>query len=1099
MGTVWHARHPEGVDVAVKILRPEFAADQELMSSFRREVRAVASLDHPAIVRVFDFGTVPEPVASATGLAAGSPWLAMEHAEGTIGEISGSRTWGELSDLIQQLLGGLAHSHARRIVHRDIKPRNVLVHGVKPAEIGSPGAASPRYSLTDFGIAQAWSKVAHHAEAGTPGYMAPEQILGDWRSLGPGTDLYALGCLIWRMTTGRPPFEGPSAQAVMATQVSGRLGRLRPNFEVPPGFEEWLRKLLDVSPDRRFQSAADALLALRALGWGPGEAAVKSIPADWRPPYPTTTVRPNGTGLALFLLRPWPLVGREKVQDFLWNELRKTESTDKPRIVALVGGPGLGKSRLARWLCERAVETGSAWVFRVGHDRKGSHGLNEAVRGELRIDGLDRAQTIDRLTRLFASRGSPKPAEDSESLVQWLDGPPNAEPLPVVALLERFSQDRPLVLWVDDLHWATSTIALLERLGRTSKRLLVVTTLDLDLAPPARKAAIAALVDAGLRIDLGPLPLEDHRRLVDGGVGLESRLAGKLVARTAGNPSYAVRIVTEWARRGLLSPTSKGYGLRDPMSFVLPESLSLEIGSGLDGLDRRSMLALEALAILGGRVRESEWSGVCAELDAAQQREGKPAAVGIDAALRRELARRSLAIPSDDGGEVRWSFSPPLLREIVLERAGKAGRSPLLHEASARYLASEDRPQARERAVMHLVEAGKPAQALVALRSLIDDLSASASAARDPSEIAERTTSLLKSEIHLLDIAGVPPDDPRRLPGQIDALSLRMAREDVDPAEARKLASRAASRDRSSSGRAVLLAITSEDARATLRPDDPLFEIAHRDLEGKPALVTVHRLQASAYARTGALAQAERSLAAALEIAEIGDDPSERGSVLMALGEVIVHRDRTEAAQCLSVARDAFLAAKSVQGVAAVELCFARICRRQLDFVGALDHARRAHHTLTRGKRPTAPADRELGLVRLVRGELAQARAVLGQVQPVDVVTRTALLATAPTGGDWLDWDEIMRAIQAIFRPDTPPIMEPDTAWPLEWAAKRAADAGSLPRADAAYRLAEQQYRCVSDQASVERVSKRRAALPVTVTEPTGEKITAGRRPALDR
>jgi tetratricopeptide (TPR) repeat protein len=1083
MGTVWHARHPDGVDVAVKILRPEFATDAELMSAFRREVRAVASMDHPAIVRVFDFGTVPDTVASQLELVAGSPWLAMEHAEGTLGEIAATSSWPELCDLLTQLLDGLAHSHARRIVHRDIKPRNVLVHR---------SSTQIRYTLTDFGIAQAWSRAAHHAEAGTPGYMAPEQILGDWRALGPGTDLYALGCLAWRMATGRPPFEGPTAGVVMQAQLAGRHGRFQPVHELPSGFEDWVRRLMDVAPDRRFRTAADAERALHALS--SPDKAQRTIPANWRSAASErqtagqTSVRPNGTGLALFVLRPWPLVGREAVQDLLWSELCKVDATGRPRMVVLAGGPGIGKSRLARWLSERALETGSAWALRVGHDRSGSHALREAVRVELRIDGLDPVAALERLVRVMTSRGSRAPDEQAKGLLDWLESTPPSQDLnPLIDLLDLWADDRPLVLWVDDLHWAGDAVGLLARLGRGARKVLVVATLDPELVPPVRKAAVGELVDAGLCIDLGPLEPEDHRKLVDGGVGLEPKLASKLVGKTAGNPAHAVWIVTEWARRGLLVPTSTGYGLRDPASFVLPEPLSMQLGAVLDELAARELSALEALAILGGRVRQREWSGVC-----------RARSVPIDDNLRETLRLRGVVVPSDDKGETRWSFSPPLLREVVLERAKAGGRLGVLHEACARVLASEARAQARERAVMHLVEAGRPEKALPVLRALIEDLARQPSAqGRQGAKLppAQLLTSLLKSELHLLELVGAPPDDPRRVPGRTDALAARVERgEDLDEAELRTLVGLAeGAGDQSSLRRLSLLSLGAEELRGKLAPDDPRFEEVLPLLQESPRdRLWLHRLRARAWLRAHDRAAAEQELEAALDLAESLDDPNERAQVLLAVGELLAPQDPAEAEQCLSLAREAFQSARNAHGMAEVELSVSRGRRQRQDLVGAMEHARRAHALLARNKLKTAPADRELGLVRLARGEASQARTALKIVAQTDVVARCALLASTPAGGDWAEWDSLLASLSdGLSRLVT----DPDSAWPLEWAARRAADGGSLHRAETAYRLAQQQYQRLGDTEGAERMGKRLAALPQTVpseeaaNQPT--KITA--------
>jgi tetratricopeptide (TPR) repeat protein len=253
----------------------------------------------------------------------------------------------------------------------------------------------------------------------------------------------------------------------------------------------------------------------------------------------------------------------------------------------------------------------------------------------------------------------------------------------------------------------------------------------------------------------------------------------------------------------------------------------------------------------------------------------------------------------------------------------------------------------------------------------------------------------------------------------------------------------------------------------------------------------LHRLRARVWLRAGDRAAAEQELEAALDLAETQQEPVERAQVLLAIGELLAAQDPTEAEQCLSMAREAFQSARNAQGMAEVELCVSRGRRQRQDLVGAMEHARRAHALLARNKLKTAPADRELGLVRLARGEASQARTALKIVAQTDVVARCALLASTPAGGDWAEWDALLTSVtDALARV----VLDPDSAWPLEWAARRAADGGSLQRADAAYRLAERQYQRLGDSAGAERMHKRLAVLPETVLENQPTKITAAFR-----
>jgi tetratricopeptide (TPR) repeat protein len=263
MGEVWEARHATSQEpLAIKCLRDE--QDDWAEAAFRNEVRATAALEHPGIVAVYDEGTIPEDTAAASGgrLVTGRPFLVMELVEGRpLQSRVGRMGWPVLRDILLQLLDALAHSHARGVIHRDLKPGNVLV-----SDDGPDGSLRAR--LTDFGLAQALDQHARddRTVAGTPAYMAPEQLQGDWRDQGGWTDLYSLGCLAWALVTGAPPF---GRKREFAEFCHDHLHRpppeLAPRVAVPLALEGWLRRLLSKDPADRYTRAADAAAALRDL------------------------------------------------------------------------------------------------------------------------------------------------------------------------------------------------------------------------------------------------------------------------------------------------------------------------------------------------------------------------------------------------------------------------------------------------------------------------------------------------------------------------------------------------------------------------------------------------------------------------------------------------------------------------------------------------------------------------------------------------------------------------------------------------------------------------------------------------------------------
>ncbi len=264
MGDVWRASHlTQGVDVALKVVTSSRAQNPRALAAFRNEVHAMARLDHPGIVVVFDVGVVSDEAAevSAGVLRAQNPVLAMEYAtHGTLMRVREGLHWRRLRAVTLSILDALAHAHARGVIHRDLKPGNVLVT--------NDPRGRPVLKLADFGLAQALYRpddVGNERKiSGTPRYMAPEQIEGRIRDQGPWTDLYALGCLAYWMLTGAPPFDG-DLDAVLEGHLFETPAAIRSDIDLPPGFSDWVLRLLAKSPRDRFRCAADAAWGLMAL------------------------------------------------------------------------------------------------------------------------------------------------------------------------------------------------------------------------------------------------------------------------------------------------------------------------------------------------------------------------------------------------------------------------------------------------------------------------------------------------------------------------------------------------------------------------------------------------------------------------------------------------------------------------------------------------------------------------------------------------------------------------------------------------------------------------------------------------------------------
>lgn len=468
MGEVYRGYHPEqGMEVAVKVISGEQAGEQRYQRAFGHEVRSVAGLEHPGIVRLFDYGVIAESdeALAPRAFRPGSPYLVMEYARaGTLaGLIDEAQPWAVIELVVYAILDALAHSHARGVVHRDIKPQNVLLDR---GEEGWPGVL-----LTDFGLAYALQPdegaVQSKKVAGTPQYMAPEQLLGRWRDYGPTTDLYALGCVIFEMLCGEVPFGGENVMQIARAHLDKPVPALRPRSEVPEGVEGWLARLLAKDPKQRWASAAVAARELRrAVGRAPSAVSARQwrtllqinvgsthdmpsaevrepgsgqmspfhaltpllnfepvgavgdvaerftpLPARWERPRRTSSVRVAGAGLGLFGLRRLPTVGRLEEREQLWSTLREVIVEREPAAVMLTGAPGVGKDHLAEWLVERAQEVGSARALHVRYRADGevSDAVGEALLHHLSLEGLKREEAMARLEAIVRAGGGEDP------------------------------------------------------------------------------------------------------------------------------------------------------------------------------------------------------------------------------------------------------------------------------------------------------------------------------------------------------------------------------------------------------------------------------------------------------------------------------------------------------------------------------------------------------------------------------------------------------------------------------------------------------------------------------------------------------------------
>lgn len=254
-GVVFKARHLtiERI-VAIKVLLATFAKkDPTAKERFRREATIAASLDYPNSLRIFDYGETDEGVF----------YLVMEYLQGQelakLIRQAGPLPIPRSIHIIRQVLHALMEAHSRGIVHRDIKPDNVMLISL---------AYDPDYvKVMDFGIAKMADAGEQITRAGitlgTPRYMPVEQLKGE--RLTPATDLYAVGLVLYEMLLAKPAFDGDSAVDIALTVMRGGTLKVPPDATLPPELAALIEKASARAPEDRFQSAREMLEALNAL------------------------------------------------------------------------------------------------------------------------------------------------------------------------------------------------------------------------------------------------------------------------------------------------------------------------------------------------------------------------------------------------------------------------------------------------------------------------------------------------------------------------------------------------------------------------------------------------------------------------------------------------------------------------------------------------------------------------------------------------------------------------------------------------------------------------------------------------------------------
>jgi class 3 adenylate cyclase len=639
-------------DVAFALIKTE-GLDADGIVRVRREAQAMGRLgDHAHIVTIFD-----------TGDEGGAPYIVSQYrgggsVEDLLAKAEQHRIAPERAMKIgEQVCQALMHAHGRGIVHRDLKPGNVWLDADGNAALG------------DFGLAVAVDRSRMTMQGmmvGTVAYMPPEQALG--RTPDARSDLYALGAMLYEMVAGRPPFLGDDAVGVISQHIN--TAPVAPSWhspECPKPLEALILRLLAKSPDERPGSAQDVAQELRRI-------LDRSTVDTVHPQQADTASDLRGLNWGAF-------VGRREEMESLKDALEGALS-GKSSLAMLVGEPGIGKTRLAE---EFAVYAGlrGAQVL-TGHCYEGESSLPyrpfvEAFRqytrsrpdGELRTQLGPGAPEIATLVSEIRQR-----FPDIEEAAK-LD--PEAERLrlfeSVTEFLHNASTAQPLVLHLDDLHWADKpSLLLLQHLAqRTARdRLLILGAyrdVELERTHPLAEAlgALRRLPNYR-RVLLRGLAQESVFDLLsvndaseEGAAGRQA-LAAALHQETEGNPFFIREVIAHLIESGkLVHEDGRWVGrVASIAELGIPEGVREVIGRRLTrlsvGCNRMLTLAStmtggfswEALKVINSNVPEAELLDLFEEALAAQliaERKGEASTYDFTHALIRQTLYGELSGP----------------------------------------------------------------------------------------------------------------------------------------------------------------------------------------------------------------------------------------------------------------------------------------------------------------------------------------------------------------------------------------------------------------------------------------------------------------------
>jgi class 3 adenylate cyclase len=629
-------------DVAFSLIKTE-GLDAEGLTRIRREAQAMGRLgDHPNIVTVYDIGE-----------EGGQPYIVSQYMAG--GDVEGLLPQAESHRLpLEQALriaydlsNALEYAHGRSVIHRDLKPGNVWLTEDGTAKLGDFGlaVALDRSRLTQTGMM-----------LGTVVYMPPEQALG--KAPDARSDLYSLGAMLYEMVTGRPPFLGDDAVAIISQHINTvPVAPSWHNPEVPRALEALILRLLAKAPDERPESAAAVRQALAAISSTAATVAERVVQEEANP---------------LDRLAGGVFVGREREMDELRAGLEDAFSA-RGRLVMLVGEPGIGKTRTAEELATyaslrntqvlwgRCYEGEGApaywpWVQVIRsyvHDRDPA-----ALMSEMGPGAADIAQVVSEVRERLPGLPEPPPLEPEQARFRLFDS--------ITTFLKNAGNRQPLVLVLDDLHWADKpSLLLLQFLARELRgaRLMVLGNYrDVELRrehPLADTLGELARQQLSQRILLRGLTERDVARFIEitAGISPPEALVNAVYRETEGNPFFVNEIVRLLVADGRLERPEEV----ESWSVTIPQGVREVVGRRLNHLSKECNQVLTVASVIG---REFGLDALGRVSDVKGDR--------LLEAMEEAVAARVLSeVPRAAG---RYSFSHALMRETLYEELSTTRR-----------------------------------------------------------------------------------------------------------------------------------------------------------------------------------------------------------------------------------------------------------------------------------------------------------------------------------------------------------------------------------------------------------------------------------------